>query len=422
VGYFKNHHPGVKVTERPRAEIITIGAELLSGSALNTNAQYLGRELTRLGFSLKDQSSCADKKAAIQEALKRALQRSDVICLSGGLGPTPDDVTREALAHFFQVPLVLSKRQYQQIRRYYRKKGKTVPSLVKQEALFPQNARPIFNRYGIALGFFIEDHGRIIIVLPGVPGELVRLFAHHVKPFLKKRFSQLTPASLLVVKTLGLSEPAIMKKLGPSFFKISRFQFGIYPETGEVSLRLYADDIKVIRRLKMHIQKKLGKSIYGFKDVSLEEAIGQKFTKKNWNLSLAESCTGGQIAERLTRIPGASRFFSGGVIAYSDSVKENILSVSRKLLQEKGAVSAETALAMAVGVRHLFGTKLALAVTGIAGPSGGSARKPVGLVYVAISTPKVNKIWKEIYHGDRLQIQDRASKKALKELWQVIRK
>ena len=402
---------------RPAAEILSIGTELLTGTTVNTNAAYLGRELTRLGFKVAHQSACPDERAGIHEALRTALSRSDVIFASGGLGPTPDDITRESIADFFRVPLVFSREQYRQISLHYRRRGKKVPALVKREAYFPANAKPLLNQFGIALGFLIEMRRRIVVVLPGVPGELTRLFETRLQSFLQRKFPGLRPKASLVVKTVGLSEPTIMRRLGPSFFKWGPFDFGIYPEVGEVSLRIYADSFSLIRRIRRHVERVLGKETYSFSDESLKGVIGKQLKSAKWTVSLAESCTGGRIAQKLTAVPGASQYFKGGVVAYDNEVKIRALGVPTLLLRKAGAVSRQCALAMAEGVRAQWGSTLGLAVTGIAGPTVGSREKPAGLVYIAIASATKSRAWEEHFSGDREQIQTRAAKKALEYLW-----
>lgn len=408
---------------RPKAELLTIGTELVRGSVVNTNAAYLGQELTRLGFNVHAQSACADEAMEIKSSLRLALGRSDIILITGGLGPTPDDITRDTVADYFHSPLVFSEKQFKLIRRYYQKRNQAVPDIVKREACLPAIAKPVLNQFGIALGFLIEEKQRVLIALPGVPGELIRLFEHHVKPYLQKRFSYLKPASVLIVKTVGLSEPAIMQKIGSSFFKISdgNFQFGIYPEMGQVGIRIYSDSKQTSHLLKRHIERRLGPHIYSFSDESLEAVIARVLSKRRWTLSVAESCTAGRIASALTKTPGASAYFSGGIVAYSNQAKEQVLLVSPSLIKRYGAVSSQTAVAMAEHVQNRFKTTLGLGITGIAGPTGGSPKKPIGLVYTAMYMPNRSKVWGDCFIGDRWQIQDRAAKKALEYLWRWIR-
>ena len=402
------------------AEIINIGAELLKGSVLNTNAQFLGKELTGLGFHVEAQVSCGDSLKAIEESLGLALSHADLIILSGGLGPTPDDVTRDSLAQFFKVPLVFSRSQFSLIQKNYRRYGqRIVPSQVKKEAYYPQNAKPLMNRFGIALGFTIRCGNRLIVVLPGVPSELEKMFAQQVKPLLKRHFKNREARPSLAAKTVGISEPEVMKRLGEDFFR-DEFEFGIYPEAGEVSLRIYAAKVAVIRRLKKKIKKRLAGALYSQEETGLSETVGQKLIRKKRWLAVAESCTGGRLASDITRVAGASRYFKGSVITYDNRIKEQV-GVSKKILKTKGAVSKEVAIGLAHGVRNKMDTYYGIGVTGIAGPSGGSRQKPVGLVYISLATPKKVRTEKFLFWGDRNQIQTKASKKALEFLWQDLR-
>ncbi len=416
--YFKAYLP---VKKRPTAELLTIGTELLTGSTVNTNAAYLGKELTSLGFKVHHQCAVRDEPDVIKGALGQALRRSDVIVITGGLGPTPDDITRETVADYFRVPLLFFPKQYQLIKRLYRLRGKQVPAIVKKEAYFPSNAKPVLNQFGVALGFTIEEEGKMVIVLPGVPGELIRLFETRIKNFLPKKFKA-DPIYGLVVKTIGLSEPAVMQRLGNGFFDLGSFQFGIYPKAGEVSLRMYADSKPLISKIKNWVKRKLRGSIYSFGDETLEQVVARELKKQKMTISLAESCTGGRISKKITAIAGASAFFKGSVVAYHDRAKHDLIEVQKDILRDKGAVSKECALAMARGVKKKMNTRLGISVTGIAGPSGGTKEKPVGLVYISISGPKEEKVWKHLFTGDRDQIQSKATKKTLEYLWRWTQK
>jgi nicotinamide-nucleotide amidase len=213
-----------------------------------------------------------------------------------------------------------------------------------------------------------------------------------------------------------------MKRLGPSFFEMGAFDFGIYPEVGEVAMRIYADSENLIKRLKRHILKVLARDIYGFSEEPIEATIGKRLVHRGEVVSIAESCTGGQVSEKMTRISGASRYFTGAIVAYQNKVKLQALGVPPFVLQRKGAVSREAALSMAKGVRKCFGSTLGVGVTGIAGPTGGSAENPVGLVYIAIASSGNHRVWKERFQGDRAQIQNRATKKVLEYLWRWLEK
>ncbi len=403
------------------AEILTIGDELLKGSTLNTNARFLGEELTQLGFKVTGQSACPDSIPAISKKLSEALVRSEVMILSGGLGPTPDDVTRDAVSDFFRVPLVFSKSQFALIRRYYeRRSRKKVPEIVRREAQFPANAVPLLNRFGVALGFFIRSGRRLLIALPGVPSELERMFETSVCPLLLKSFPDLKKGARLLVKMVGISEPEVMRLLGRDFFN-RPFEFGIYPKAGEVAIRLQADTRKTLQILEGKIKKRLRPFIYTFQERSLAEVCGKHLTRRKKTLAVVESCTGGLLTSELTKLPGASRFLVGSVVAYHDRIKSQTLGVPQAILKKEGAVSEKTAAALAQGIREKFSTSYGMGVTGIAGPSGGSKKKPVGLVYIALASSQSMKVWKEVFVGERQPIQKRAVVRALEYLWKTIR-
>ncbi|HTL48754.1 MAG TPA: competence/damage-inducible protein A [Verrucomicrobiae bacterium] len=405
---------------RPTAAILTIGDELLKGRALNTNAQFLGRELTRLGFKVRAQKSCPDETGPIIASLREALAEAPVVVLTGGLGPTPDDVTREAVAEHYGVSLEFSQDQYRHIVRYYKGRKKNVPAIVRKEALFPSNAVPLVNRHGIALGFSIEDGKHLVAVLPGVPREQEKMFAELVTPLLKKKFPGLKAKYSLVVKTAGISEPDVMSKLGSSFFS-DPFDFGIYPYAGEVSFFNQAETPAVITRLRRHIEKRLKEHVYAYEDLSLAEVVGRLLLKKRATLAAAESCTGGALSAVLTSVPGSSRYFKGGVVAYANEIKEKQLGVPAAVLNSKGAVSPETARAMARGVREKCRAVYGVGITGIAGPDGGTKTKPVGTVCIALAGPRQTRVWKFVFSGDRQAIQTKSTVKALELLWRELR-
>ncbi len=405
---------------KPSAAILSVGNEVLRGSVVNTNAAFLGRELSNLGFEVASHGVCADSQESIRYRLGEFLRRVDLVIVMGGLGPTPDDVTREGIAAYFQVPLVFSAQQFSRLKKVYKKFGKKIPPLVKREAYYPENAKPLINRFGIALGFSVEVGAKLMVVLPGVPSELENMYFDVVLPAVKKKYPGLSKARRLTVRTTGISEPDVMEKLGPDFFE-EPFDFGIYPSAGEVALRIGAEKAAVIARLKKKIASRLAEGIYAWDETPLAAVIGRILTKKKQTLAVAESCTGGLLASRLTACSGASAYFRGGVVAYHGSVKEN-LGVPKKILAEHGEVSAPVAAELARWVRVRMGATYGLGVTGIAGPGGGSSRKPVGLVFIGLALPdgKV-KTWKHLLWGERHQVQDKAAAKSLEYLWRQIR-
>ncbi|MFA5159024.1 MAG: CinA family nicotinamide mononucleotide deamidase-related protein [Candidatus Omnitrophota bacterium] len=405
---------------KPTVAILAVGNEVLRGSVVNTNAAFLGRELSGLGFEVISHGVCADSLEAIRFRLGEVLRRVDLVIMMGGLGPTPDDVTREGIAAHFKVPLVFSARQYNCLQKVYKRHGKRVPSLVKREAFYPENAKPLINRFGIALGFSIETGQKVVIALPGVPSELKNMYFDVVLPFLEKKYGDLFKSRKLIVQMVGISEPDVMKKLGKDFFD-DQFDFGIYPSAGEVAIRILADKADVFGRLKKKIVVRLKDWIYGWDEAPLSVVIGKILKKKKQTFAVAESCTGGLLSSRITACPGASVYFRGGVVTYHSSVKTD-LGVSGKFIRKYGEVSAQVALQLAKSVRIRMGSSFGIGITGIAGPGGGSSRKPVGLVYIGLAFPGgTARVWKHVFWGERHQIRGKASVKALEYLWRTIR-
>ena len=405
---------------KPSAAILSVGNEVLRGSVVNTNAAFLGRELTSLGFEVVSHGVCADSKEAIRFRLGEVIRRADVIIMMGGLGPTPDDVTRDGIAAYFKVPLVFSSEQYGRLEKIYKRFGKRIPLIVKREAFYPKNAKPLINRFGIALGFSIQAQKNLVIALPGVPSELENMYFDVVLPVLKKQFPGLVKTPKLVVRMTGIPETEVMKKLGKDFFD-EPFDFGIYPAAGEVAIRILAENPAILTRAKKKIAARLKDRIYAWDETPLSSVIGNILTKRKRTLAIAESCTGGLLASRITDCPGASAYFRGAMVAYHAAVKIQ-LGVPRSLIKKYGEVSKEVAMELAKGVCIQAGSDYGIGITGIAGPGGGSAKKPVGLVYIALASPgEKPRVWKHNFWGERHQVRDKAAAKALEYLWRKIR-
>ncbi len=404
----------------PTVAILSVGNEVLRGSVTNTNAAFLGRELTNLGFEVVSHGVCADSLEAIRFRLGDAMRRADVIIMMGGLGPTPDDVTREGIAAHFNVPLVFCKDQYRHLKAIYKRYGKRIPPLVRREAFYPENAKPLVNHFGIALGFSIENQGKLVIALPGVPSELENMFFSVVTPLLKSKYPKISKKKKLVVKMAGISEPDVMKKLGKDFFD-EVFDFGIYPSAGEVAIRILADSQAVCRRLEKKIRIRLKDWIYAWEEIPLSVVIGKLLAKRRQKLAVGESCTGGILASMITRHPGASAYFTGATVAYHQIVKRK-LGVPEQVIKKYGEVSQQVAAGLAKWVRERMESSYGIGITGVAGPDGGSVRKPVGLVYIGLASPDgTAQVWKHLFFGERSQIQNKAAVKALEYLWRKIR-
>lgn len=402
----------------PKCEFITIGSELLNGAVLNTNAQYLANRISKLNIEVVHQASCRDREDEIVACLRDAFGRSDLIIVTGGLGPTPDDITREAVAHYFRCELKFDPQQYRQITRYFKRVQKTPPFMTRREAFRPEIAKPLINRFGIALGFYIETDEKLLIVLPGVPRELMNMYETLVERLICQKFKHRTPIHVLEAHIAGLYETDVMRKLKKTFFKNRDFDFGIYPAIGEVTIRIKTPDKKLISVLQREIKQRLGRYVYSFESQSLPEVIAAKLTARHLSLSIAESCTGGLLSERLTSPSGASRFFKGGITAYSNDVKDQKLGVPLDLLRQHGAVSKEIAKNMARRVCEQFKTSIGISVTGIAGPTGGTIKKPVGLVYIGISDAKRTIVTECQFTGERSKIRRQAAQKAMFLLYQ----
>lgn len=402
---------------RPKAAILTIGGELLRGTVLNTNARFLGQKLTGLGFEVVEQVSSPDNLDILLGTFRRVFSLADIVIMSGGLGPTPDDLTRDAVAAYFKVPLEFSKKHYSFIQKYYKKRKKKIPAIVRKEAMFPANAVPLFNRFGIALGFYIETAGKLLVVLPGVPVELENMFESLVVPVIRKRFAKIPRLYPVIAKTSGISEPEVMEQLGKDFFS-DPFDFGIYPGAGEVTLRLYADSKRVAERLLEKIRKRLGHAVYAYSESSLAEALGDKLIRLRKTLAVAESCTGGACSSEITKTSGSSAYFRGGITAYHADIKKKI-GVSDAALRH-GEVSAEVAEEMAREARRVFKADFGIGITGIAGPGGATLEKPVGLVYISVAGRQGAKVFRHEFWGDRGQVQLKSVRKALEHLFYFI--
>lgn len=395
------------------SEILTIGAELLEGRIQNTNAQYLSAKLRDLGVEVKYHSSCDDQIDEIVECLKLAFRRAELVIVTGGLGPTPDDVTREAVARFFGTELKFHAAQYRHIQKVLKKLGRTAISVTRQEAFFPENGVPILNKFGIALGFRVVHEGKLMIVLPGVPRELESLYESKVEKIILEHFPKVSVKQELTVSLIGMDEAQMMKRLGKEFFQIGSFQFGSYPVDGRIILRLKSHDAKLLRRLRGELLKRLGRFIYAFSDESLESVIIKRMIGRRQTVAVAESCTAGLLGNRLTDTPGASACFLGGIVAYSNDAKVKLLCVPKAVLSRHGAVSGQVAERMARSVREKFKSRIGISITGIAGPAGGTKRKPVGTVWIGFSTDRRTSAYRFQLLGGRDRIRHWATQKAL---------
>lgn len=404
-----------------KAEIISIGTELVLGKTIDTNASYIAKKLMLLGLELLRKTVVKDEPSELISALKSAISRADVIITTGGLGPTEDDITMNSLCSAISGDVVYNKEIEKAIRVYYKNKDlKHIPKIAFRQAYIPKGAKWFGNRVGTAPGILAKYKGRFIICLPGPPRELIPMFEKYVMPYLKKIAPMKRPViKTKTVKITGLTEIEVYQKTKELFSHGTNVCLGIYPHLGEVHIEITArsrkekEAYKNMTAMEKEIKQRLRKYIYGFDDETLESVVGMLLSEMGLRISVAESCTGGLISSRITNISGSSKYFCMGVTAYSNKAKKELLGVSEKKLKKYGAVSKEIAFEMAKGIKNLSDTDMALAVTGIAGPTGGTKKKPVGLVYIAVVSDSLTNVKKYLFTGNRTEIKYQISTRAL---------
>lgn len=375
--------------EQPmKVEIITIGDELLWGQVADTNAVFLGRRLIQMGLQPQWRTTVGDNPESIGQALILALKRSRLILITGGLGPTEDDVTRSALAQALGRRLVLDEQALQDIRERLESRGHRMLSSQQSLALLPQGAKTLDNPQGTAPGLKLEVDSRLIYILPGVPQEMQAIFEQEVAPALKK-ISTERVIRRRRLRTVDIGESALSEKLRGVARKGIRLSY--LPQPWGVDLWLTAHSANAreaeifLYRATRQIEERLEDQLYGVGEDTMERVVATLLIMRRATMAVAESCTGGALADRLTDVPGSSACFERGIVAYSNRAKREILKVPKRILDRFGAVSQETAVAMAEGVRKISGTDIGLSTTGIAGPTGATANKPVGLAFVGLA-------------------------------------
>ncbi|MCE6987904.1 competence/damage-inducible protein A [Dyadobacter sp. CY323] len=376
-----------------KAEIITIGDEILFGQITDTNTQWIGTQLTDIGIRPVRKTSVGDNKQDILSAFAEASQRADVIIVTGGLGPTRDDITKHTFCEYFGTELEINQEALTLITEFFAKRGRAMTELNIQQAALPKNCTYIPNLWGTAPGMWFEKDEVIYVSLPGVPYEMKSLMEFEILPRLKKRFfTQIIQHKS--IRTIGIGESFLAETIAswedalPPHIKLAYL-----PHFGQVRLRLTGtgtDQDLLEKQLQEQVDLVLpliGQHVFGYDQDELETVIGSLLVNNNATVGTAESCTGGFVANQITSVPGSSRYYEGSVVSYSNEVKMNVLGVSGETLEAFGAVSEQTAKEMAEGARKLLNTTFAISTTGIAGPDGGTAEKPVGTVWIACATP-----------------------------------
>ena len=411
-----------------RAELIMIGTELLLGEIVDTNATFLAHNLADLGIDVFYKSTVGDNLERASGVLLQALRRSDVVIISGGLGPTDDDLTREIVSRVTERPLLLNADVLNDIEDWFAQRygQSSMPTHNRKQALFPAGSQIIPNPVGTAPGFCLKKDDQVIIALPGVSQELKAMFTASVAPALARR----STGQILVTRNLhfvGIGESSLEEILADLLLEQTNPTLALYASGGTVRVRMAVKaateeaGLKLMAPVEHEIRLRTKGYLYGMDGESLEQVVAQSLLDKQLTLALAESCTGGLIGHRLTNVPGSSSFFNRGYIVYSNQAKIEDLGVKQITLDSFGAVSEQTAKEMAEGARLRAKTDLGLAVTGIAGPGGGTVTKPVGLVYISLASSGDTIVQRHLWKGTREQIKNRAALMALRLLWQANR-
>ncbi|NMC42645.1 MAG: competence/damage-inducible protein A [candidate division Zixibacteria bacterium] len=400
------------------AEILTIGDELLRGSRVDTNAAFVARKLDEIGIEVRYKSTAADDMDRLEEAIGLALRRADIIITTGGLGPTDDDITKKAICKVFKRNLIFHENILTELENRFAARGLKMPSINQNQALLPQGATFLANRTGSALGIVIDEHGKFFCSMPGVPAEMETMTVEELIPQLRERSGDRVIVRHLL-RTVGVPESVLAEKFRSGLKLPEGVSLAYLPAYGKVDLAIKGtgtvrEEVRAaVSQTAGTIRTLAGDAVFTEDDRELEAVIGDMLVEKGLTLAVAESCTGGLLGGRITRVPGSSRYFLGGVIAYANDIKVGFLKVPTGTLDSFGAVSAETAEAMAAGVRQLTGASIGVAVTGVAGPDGGTEDKPVGMVFIGLATDKETLSRKLLLGGDREIVRERTVLAAL---------
>jgi nicotinamide-nucleotide amidase len=409
------------------AEIIAIGSELLTPEKTDTNSLWLTGKLNEIGIEVKLKTIVGDDELRLEETIRDAVKRSDVVITTGGLGPTEDDITRQVSARAVGRGLVYRDEIEAHLRERFKNWGREMPEINKRQAYLIEGADVLPNPNGSAVGMMAEIDDKYLVVLPGPPRENQPMFENFVFSKLREKAGEIY-VRRRILRVSGIGESALDEAISPIYQSYKTVQTSILFNRSEVEVHLqaqgasYEDADRMLEELAAKIVEKLGAAVFAMNGEKMEEVVGQILSSRGETLATAESCTGGLIAKRLTEIPGSSNYFMEGAVTYSNDAKIRTLNVPPEILAEHGAVSAETAEAMARGMRERAGTTYAVSVTGIAGPGGGSEEKPVGLVFIGYADDAKVKSLKFIVPGDRYLIRWRASQAALDYLRRQILK
>ena len=407
-----------------KAEVISIGDELLIGQVINSNQAFIAEKLNSIGISVGKMTTVGDDESSILQSFADALASHDLVLVTGGLGPTHDDITRTAACKFFDTDLVVNEEALQRVREFFEKRGVHPGKINEDQALVPRNCTIIQNHHGTAPGFLFERNGRSLIAMPGVPFEMKAMVENQVLPFFAARATGLV-IQHRTLKTTGIGESFLAEQIGDVSTLLGSddgVTLAFLPGPTGTRLRITAtaknteDAGRKIRLVENRIRSKAGKYIYAVYEEELEHVIGKLLQERRLTIAVAESCTGGLIADRITDVPGSSNYFERSYVTYSNEAKSADLGVPSSLILQHGAVSREVAEAMAACVRTKSNSDIGLSTTGIAGPSGGSEEKPVGLVWIGYSDRTETLALRFNFGDNRRRTKERASQAALELL------
>jgi len=408
------------------AYLINIGDELLIGQVVNTNASWIASELEKNNIHVARIVTIADDLNDITTTLSEALSQADFVILTGGLGPTKDDITKTSLCDYFGMQLVMHEPSLANVTDFFTKRGLQISAINQMQGLVPDGCEPLLNKVGTAPGMWFERGDKIVVSLPGVPFEMQWLMSEYVLPKLQHKLG--TEAILhKTVLTCGIGESFLAEKIESWETALpTNFRLAYLPDSGKVRLRLSArGHDKVTLQYQMDgelasLKSLISDYIYGYDDENFASVIGKVLHQRGATVATAESCTGGQLGHQITEVSGASSYYIGGVISYSNNMKEQLLGVCAETLAQYGAVSRETAEEMAIGCLKRFNTDYAIATTGISGPTGGTDEKPLGTVWIAIASKQCVVANKYVFRTTRVQHQERTVSQALFDFWHYL--
>ncbi|KLU67998.1 putative competence-damage inducible protein [Desulfosporosinus acididurans] len=409
-----------------KAEIVATGTELLLGETLNTSAHYLTGKLSSLGIEVDYHTTVGDNSERLEQVLRQAIDRSDLLVTTGGLGPTADDLTKELVAKVLNLEMEFDQSSLNNIKEFFGRRKAPMPSSNEKQAYFPKGSKILPNPIGTAPGAFIEKDGKTVIILPGPPFEMQPMFEHYALPELQRIIGPDSERmNERVLKVFGIGESAIEEVLN-DLMHLPKLSMALLAKRAEMHIRLVTrgteatsqETLDSLNQTEEEIRKRLGDKVFGRDQETMIGIVGQTLKKNHLTISTAESCTGGLLGATLTQEPGSSEFYLGGVVSYSNSLKQQLLGVNEKTLEEFGAVSEEAAREMAEGIRRKSGSDLAISATGIAGPDGGSDLKPVGLVYIGFASAEKVYAKKFQFYGERESVRQLTVQAALNEIRQ----